>query len=168
MNAVTRTQKYWMEITDQIAQASTCRVKLGCVLMHQGLIVGTGYTGSLSGDQHCCDAGCLLMETELLGSSPQKKETCIRTMHAELNAVLKCAVRDSMFAFCTYEPCLRCTQALLQIGVRAIYYRYPYKDVWRDVFLKQTEISCRIEPYDEHGTLYPDSPLGKTINGRMI
>ena len=136
--------KYWMRIAESIAKASTCRAEVGCVLIHQKTIVGMGYVGSVHGDDHCVTDvynNHVLVKTDRKGSTT-KGNTCIRTIHAEMNAILKCTVRGSeengwIACYSTYQPCLDCTKVLLQIGVRQIYYMQPYKDEWREVYLKQ-------------------------------
>lgn len=136
------TPKFWMRIAQQIAEASTCRAKVGCILVHKKSIVGHGYVGSVHGDVHCNDeAGHLLVDAPHRGSTTTGT-TCIRTIHAEVNAVLKCTVRGSretkwIECYSTYQPCLDCTKILLQIGVRKIYYWKRYKDDWRDQYVAQ-------------------------------
>jgi dCMP deaminase len=139
------TAAYWMAIASQLATAATCRANVGCVLVYQNQIVGHGYVGSVHGDVHCADQDLnhrhhILMKTDQRGSS-RTGDTCIRTVHAELNAVLKCTVRGSyehgwIDCYSTYQPCLECTKALLQIGVRKMYYRHAYQDDWREAFVK--------------------------------
>mgnify|MGYP001283950827 CR=1 FL=1 len=138
------TPEYWMRVAVEIAKASTCRADVGCVLIHKNVIVGVGYVGSVHSDEHCMLPDRLadshiLMKTDRQGST-SKGDTCIRTIHAEMNAVLKCTVRGSesdgwIHCYSTYQPCLDCTKVLLQIGVRKIYYVKAYKDVWRDAYL---------------------------------
>ena len=143
-----------MRIAVEVAKASTCRADVGCVLIHKKTLVGMGYVGSVHGDVHCLEPYDLifsdplstihqhiLVETETKGSTT-KGNTCIRTIHAEMNAVLKCTVRGSgeggwIDCYSTYQPCLECTKVLLQIGVRYFYYMKPYKDDHRDIFLKE-------------------------------
>lgn len=138
--------KYWMRIAVEVAKASTCRAEVGCVLIHKKTLVGMGYVGSVHGDVHCFEPNDfihqhILVETETKGSTTQGN-TCIRTIHAEMNAVLKCTMRGSgeggwIDCYSTYQPCLECTKVLLQIGVRYFYYMKPYKDDHRDLFLKE-------------------------------
>lgn len=167
MNKTTNSEKYWMDIVDHIAKASTCRVDVGCVLMKHFQIVGTGYVGSVRGDHHCNDIGCMLVQTDIHGSS-EKKESCINTMHAELNAVLKCQVRDQLFAFCTMQPCLRCLQAMLQIGVKIIVYQKPYRDVWRDKYIAETQVVFDIREYEEGNELFVSKSMPYTKNNRLF
>jgi deoxycytidylate deaminase len=54
--------KYWMEHCDVASKAATCRVKIACVIVRHNVLLGIGYNGSASGDDHCADIGCLLVE----------------------------------------------------------------------------------------------------------
>jgi dCMP deaminase len=128
-----------MEIVRSVAKASTCRVKIGCIILKKNTIVGVGYVGSVHGDIHCEDVGCLFVDAPHQGSSDSGK-SCIRTIHAEMNAILKCQIRGSvddgwLDCYSIYQPCLICFKLLLQIGVRHIYYEKLYKDEWRDVLM---------------------------------
>ena len=167
MNKVTNTEEYWMGIVDKVAEASTCRVNVGCVLMKHFQIVGTGYVGSVRGDHHCDDIGCILVETDIHGSS-EKNHSCINTMHAELNAVLKCHVRDQLFAFCTMQPCLRCLQAMLQIGVKIIVYQKPYRDIWRDKYIAETQVVFDMHEYEEGNELFASKGIPYTKGNRLF
>lgn len=140
---------YWMRVCDELAKASTCRVQIACVILKRNIIVGVGYNGSISGDHHCSDVGCLLVDNPNAGSGFTGK-SCIRTVHAEMNAVLKCTERGSeesgwLDAYCTYQPCVNCFKAMMQIGVRKIVYRKLYKDEWRDKLIDNMQWDGLIE-----------------------
>ena len=56
-------------------------------LMHEAIktvrekrIIAGGYNGSISGDEHCIEQGCYVVDNH-----------CVRTVHAETNALLQCA-----------------------------------------------------------------------------
>lgn len=149
------TSEYWMRMAIEVAKASTCRADIGCVLIYRNVIVGIGYVGSVHGDTHCIpdpraehvENAHILVATDRQGST-KKGNTCIRTIHAEMNAVLKCTVRGSeadgwIHCYSTYQPCLDCTKVMLQIGVRKIFYMKPYKDSWRDVFMMELNNELR-------------------------
>lgn len=149
---------FWMRIAMQIAEASTCRAKVGCILVHNKMIVGHGYVGSVHGDDHCNESDHVLVDAPHRGST-ETKTTCIRTVHAEVNAALKCQVRGSkengwIECYSTYQPCIDCVKILLQIGVRKIYYLQPYKDEWRDQYIKKLNIdefhSCCDHPDEDN------------------
>ena len=75
--------RYFMNIAREVAQRATCpRAKCGTVLIdpitHR--ILATGYNGSLAGQPHCIDNGCLMIDGH-----------CKRTIHSEMNAILHAA-----------------------------------------------------------------------------
>lgn len=136
-------ENYWMKIVDDIATASTCRKSLGCVLVKNNYCVGMGYVGSVTGDTHC-DASitntCLLVKNNNTYGSGDKT-SCIRTIHAEMNAILNMplivrgTVDSWISCYSTYQPCLNCLKALLQIGVRNFVYKFSYLDINRDTYI---------------------------------
>lgn len=136
-----RSHGYWFGIVDSIAKASTCRVDIGTILLQHDRIIGTGYLGSLPGKKHCIKVGCLFVDNHNLQGSDDEGKSCIRTVHAELNAILNANKIDQSNIICytTYAPCLSCLKALLGFGVHCILYLKPYKDIWRDKFIADVE-----------------------------
>ena len=62
-----------------ISNRATCnRAKVGAVLVKDNKVIATGYNGSVSGTDHCLEDGCLMVEGH-----------CVRTIHAEVNAILQ-------------------------------------------------------------------------------
>ncbi len=138
------TVQYWLDSAKHVAQASTCRKNVGAVIVRRNELVGAGYVGSVHGFPHCTDVDCCFVDTDLVGSDTLRR-TCIRTIHAEMNAVLRCLARGSendgwLEAYCTHCPCLNCLKALLQVGVRSVWFQYQYRDEWRDVFLRTVDM----------------------------
>lgn len=139
--------EYWMNFARQAGKAGTCRVEVGCALVQQRRIIGLGRVGSVRGDDHCCDVGgCWLKPVQHRGSSDTGL-SCVRTVHAEVNAVLnatKIGELDMIFAYSTHAPCFDCLKVLLQFGVGEIVYDKPYKDEWRDEWLRTTPVAVRL------------------------
>ncbi len=58
---------------------------------------------------------------------------CVRTLHAEENAILQCAKygisTHGAECYCTYQPCLRCSRALFQVGIRLVYFQKHYSSM---------------------------------------
>lgn len=115
-------KEYFMEITELVASRSTCdRAFVGCILVNDNnRIVSTGYNGSVSGSPHCDDIGHTMRDGH-----------CIATIHAEMNALLYCAKEGisvkNCTAYVTHFPCLNCTKALIQAGIKQIYYKHDYR-----------------------------------------
>lgn len=103
-----------------ISTRSTCnRLSVGAIVVRDRRIIAGGYNGSVSGDDHCLDQGCYLVDGH-----------CVRTIHAEMNAVLQCAkfgeATDGAEIYVTDFPCLQCTKMLLQAGITKITYLRNY------------------------------------------
>ena len=113
--------QYFMEITEMVASRSTCdRAFVGCVIVNDDhRIVSTGYNGSVAGNPHCDDVGHTMRDGH-----------CIATIHAEMNALLYCAKEGipvkNCIVYVTHFPCLNCTKALIQAGIKKIYYKHEY------------------------------------------
>lgn len=73
--------QYFMAQAVLLSLRSTCsRLEVGATLVKDRRIIAGGYNGSVSGDVHCIDDGCYVVD-----------DHCIRTIHAEMNALLQCA-----------------------------------------------------------------------------
>lgn len=114
--------EYFIEMAKLAARRATCpRRRVGAVLARDNRVIATGYNGSVRGEPHCDDVGCLMVDGR-----------CKRTLHAELNALLQCAVNGVSSAgstiYTTDFPCIDCAKALAQAGVRAVVYLVDYPD----------------------------------------
>lgn len=123
--------EYYTGIAREVATRATCnRLKVGCVIVKDNKIVSTGYNGSIHGHPHCTEVGCLL-----------KDERCIRTLHAEENAILH-ADRDELkgaTAYVTHQPCENCTKRLNQAGIVRVVFAEPYKNDYCKHFIEPME-----------------------------
>lgn len=91
----------------------------------------TGYNGSVSGEPHCDEIGHLHNE----------QGRCVRTVHAEQNAILY-SNRDELIgatAYVTHQPCENCAKLLIQSGVKRIVYKEKYTNKFSDFFLDMVE-----------------------------
>ncbi len=132
---------YFMGIARAVATRSTClRVPdgIGCVLVRDRKILGTGYTGSIRHQPHCTDVGCLIDDG--VG--------CVRTVHAEQNAILQAATPlEGATAYTTLSPCWVCFKLLVNAGVTRIVYGAEYRIIERQkVFAKDCGIDFVFHP----------------------
>lgn len=122
--------EYFMTITRQVAERSTCtRAKVGAVIVRDRSILATGYNGSPAGMPHCTEVGCLIYESRT--PTGDLEQNCFRTIHAEINAIAQAAkngasIRDASI-YITHTPCIHCLKVLVNTGIRAIFYEKPYK-----------------------------------------
>lgn len=112
---------FYMDIAERTATRATCdRKHVGCVITVNKRIVAGGYNGSISGLEHCDDAGHEMVNGH-----------CVRTIHAEANAVADAARRGVSLehgtVYVTALPCWLCFKLLAQAGIRRIVYGEAYR-----------------------------------------
>jgi dCMP deaminase len=114
--------QYFMAQSHLLALRSTCtRLTVGATIVRDKRIIAGGYNGSIAGGDHCIDKGCFVIDNH-----------CVRTIHAEMNALLQCAKFGVPTAeaeiYVTHFPCLQCCKALIQAGIKTVYYAEDYKN----------------------------------------
>ena len=130
--------QYFMTQATLLSLRSTCtRLSVGAIIVRDHRVIAGGYNGSVSGDVHCLDEGCYLVDGH-----------CLRTIHAEMNAVLQCAKFGVATAnsdiYVTDFPCLQCTKMLLQAGIKSInYLRNYHNNDYAVQLLKRKNVSVK-------------------------
>lgn len=114
--------QYFMAQSHLLALRSTCtRLMVGATIVRDKRIIAGGYNGSVSGSVHCIDEGCYMIDGH-----------CVRTVHAEANALLQCAKfgvpTDGADIYVTHFPCLQCCKQLIQSGIKTVYYAADYRN----------------------------------------
>lgn len=136
--------QYFMTQATLLSLRSTCtRLSVGAVIVRDRRVIAGGYNGSVSGDVHCIDEGCYLVEGH-----------CVRTIHAEMNAVLQCAkfgvATDGAEVYVTDFPCLQCTKMLLQSGIIKInYLRNYHNDQYAVELLERKNVEIKQIKFSE-------------------
>lgn len=115
---------YFMDIARLVATRATCdRLHVGAVLVADKRVLSTGYNGSLKGEPHCDDVGHLMV-----GGG------CVRTVHAEANAIAHAArsgVRlDGATLYVTHRPCFACLKLVRSAGISRIVYGEEYRGTY--------------------------------------
>lgn len=114
--------QYFMDIAKMVATRATCdRKHVGAVIVSSTrAIVATGYNGSVVGAPHCVDVGHLMEDNH-----------CVRTVHAECNAVAQAAAHgvalQGATLYCTALPCWPCFKLVCNAGIAQIIYEEPYR-----------------------------------------
>ncbi|MGP4107208.1 ComE operon protein 2 [Virgibacillus sp. L01] len=114
--------QYYMAQSHLLALRSTCtRLMVGATIVREKRIIAGGYNGSVSGSVHCIDEGCYVIDGH-----------CVRTVHAEANALLQCAKfgvpTEGAEMYVTHFPCLQCCKQIIQSGIKTVYYAEDYKN----------------------------------------
>lgn len=126
----------FMEIALSISKRATCeRGSNGCVITLDHRIVSSGYNGPLKGLLHC-------------GIACDKTKSCVRSVHAEANAIYAAAKNgiklDGGVIYSTSRPCEKCLQAIASVGIHTVYFKFKYQTDGRD----EDEVA---ELFDEAG-----------------
>jgi len=144
MSARPTWDQYFMTITRQVAERSTClRAKVGAVIVRDKNILATGYNGAPAGLPHCTDVGCLIYRSTT--PSGDLEENCFRCIHAEMNAIAQAAkngasIRDAA-VYVTHTPCIQCFKVLINTGIKRIVYDKPYKLHTLDELLRFSDVT---------------------------
>ena len=97
MDARTSKENYYLDIADAVSERSTClRRKYGAIIVRNDEIISTGYNGAPRGRQNCTDLDYCTRDAMKIPSG-QRYELC-RSVHAEANAIISAARRDTMNA----------------------------------------------------------------------
>lgn len=134
--------QYFLEVVKTISTRSTCnRGKIGCLIVKDDRrIVVTGYAGSPPGFPHCSEAGHQFQEVVQKGGAT--KQHCIRTVHAEQNAICQAAKYgislEGGTLYCTMEPCRVCALLIVSVGIKRVVAanRYHAGEETREIFKK--------------------------------
>ena len=90
-------ENYYLDIAETVLERSTCmRRCYGAIIVKNDEIVSTGYNGAPRGRKNCMDLGCCAREAMNVPAG-QRYELC-RSVHAEMNAIISAARRDTLGA----------------------------------------------------------------------
>lgn len=126
--------EYFLKLAMLASERATCpRMHCGCVLVKNKNVIATGYNGSIPGDDHCEDVGCLVIENH-----------CVRTNHAEMNALMQAARHGNSVvgatAYVTNMPCTTCAKALIAAGVIRVVVFSEYHDTLATDFFSKAGV----------------------------
>ncbi len=114
--------EYFIEITLDVSRRATClRAQVGAIIVKDKRILTTGYNGAPKGLPHCLDEGC-----EIVGGH------CVRSLHAEQNAILQGALHgvslEGGTIYTTHQPCHTCAKMIINAGLVRVVYAGHYPD----------------------------------------
>jgi dCMP deaminase len=121
---------YFLELADAASRRATCdRGKSGCVIVRDKQVLATGYVGAPAGLPHCDDAGHLMKK--VIQEDGKITEHCVRTVHAEQNAICQAAKRGiSIEGATVYQrmtPCRVCAMMYINCGIKKIVCERKYQ-----------------------------------------
>lgn len=115
--------EYFMQLANAASQRATCdRGRSGCVIVKDRQLLVTGYVGSPAGLPHCDEVGHLFRQT--IESDGRVVNHCVRTVHAEQNAICQAARRgialDGATLYCRMTPCRTCAMLIINCGIKRV------------------------------------------------
>jgi dCMP deaminase len=121
--------EYFMEVCRAIAKRATCdRGRSGCVIARDNQILVTGYVGSPMGLPHCDEVGHQFKRT--LHEDGHTSTHCVRTVHAEQNAICQAAKRGVSLnggtLYCRMTPCRTCAMLIINCGIVRVVCEFKY------------------------------------------
>lgn len=127
-----------IDVAKIFGSRSTCtRAQVGAVAARDRRIIATGYVGSPSGQPHCLDVGCDMVDG-----------VCVRTVHAEANLVAFSArVGVALYGssiYATHSPCYACAKLLINAHIEELIFVEEYHDPRGLSLLHSAGIKARV------------------------
>ncbi len=115
----------YMDLASVVAQQSKCkRAQVGAILVKGVNVIAIGYNGTPTGFCNDCE---------------KEEETLPEVLHAESNAIAKCArsisSAEGLTLYCTLSPCFECCKLIVQAGIAKVVYKDRYRDFNRCEYL---------------------------------
>jgi len=106
-----------MKMAETVALRGTCeRLQVGAVIARDGRSISTGYNGNVANVAHCVH---------------YDDRPCSTAMHAEANAIAYAArngvATSDALLYTTHMPCFDCSRLIINAGIRAVFYKIPYR-----------------------------------------
>ena len=150
--------EYFLSMVEMVGSRGTCdRGRSGCVIVKEKRILATGYVGSPVGIAHCDEVGHE-MHT-LTREDGTVSRHCLRTAHAELNAIANAArfgvSIDESTLYCKMVPCYTCAKTIINAGIKRVVALKDYhatkqsKNIFKNAKIKLEIINKEIEPYKD-------------------
>jgi dCMP deaminase len=123
--------EYFIGIMDAVSKRATCdRGRSAAIVVRDHRILTTGYVGAPGGLPHCDEVGHLFKKSFDLQGNP--KTNCIRTSHAEENAIIQAALHGiptkGATIYTRMEPCFMCARMIINSGIKRVVCQRRYHD----------------------------------------
>ena len=110
-----------------LCDKSSCLYKVGCVAVQNDKIIASGFNETLPGEKYCQNGECIRKQLNLSGGKDIDK---VCSSHAEIGLIAKCArdgiALEGVVIYLTTFPCYICSKALIQAGIKKLYYMSDY------------------------------------------
>ena len=149
--------RYFLDLCEAVSKRATCdRGRNGCVIVKDRRILTTGYVGSPSGLPHCDDVGHDLRK--VLDDNGNVSQHCVRTIHAEQNALIQAAKfgipLDGGTLYCKMVPCRVCAMLIINAGIKRVVAEKRYHadndtiELFRQAGVEMAVMKDKVEEYN--------------------
>ena len=151
--------EYFLDLLEPLGRRGTCnRGRSGAVIVSLGnTILATGYVGAPPGQPHCDEVGHMMRT--VIDENGNKSQHCVRTLHAEENAILQCA-KDGIklggaTIYCKMTPCYNCAMRIVRVGIKRVVAQKRYHadklslELFKNAGVKMVVIDNTLEKYSQ-------------------
>jgi dCMP deaminase len=150
--------EYFINIMREVAKRATCdRGRSGCVIARDKQILTTGYVGSPVGTAHCDQIGHQFESTT--HEDGHVSQHCIRTTHAEQNAICQAAKLgislNGATLYCKMTPCYICAKMIINVGIKRVVCENDYhsaslsKEIFAKTGVALEILNPQVEQYEK-------------------
>jgi dCMP deaminase len=150
--------EYFMNIAEMVGSRGTCdRGRTGCVVVKDKRILCTGYAGAPVGLPHCDEVGHE-MHT-IINEDGTTSRHCIRTSHAEQNAIAQAArmgiALEGSTIYMLMSPCYVCAKILINAGIKRVVTRFDYhtgkrsREIFKEAGVEYELLNNKMQRYKD-------------------
>jgi len=150
--------EYFLEIVKVVASRATCdRGRNGALIVKNRRILTTGYVGSPMGLPHCDEVGHMLHD--VVDENGKTSKHCVRTIHAEQNAILQAALHgvstEGSTIYTKFEPCFVCAKMIVNAGIKRVVCERRYhadeltRRIFKEALIELVVLKDEVESYPE-------------------
>lgn len=137
-----QSDKYYIESAKLCANNSyAIKLKVGAIIVKDNQIISDGFNGTPCGFENKCE----------IKNIDGSLYTLPHVLHAESNAILKCAKygrsTNGATLCITHSPCIECAKLIIQAGIVRVVYLEKYKNLDGIELLKR--VCIKVEKFKE-------------------
>lgn len=136
-----QSDKYYIKAAQLCAKNSyALKLQVGAIIVKDGQIMSDGFNGTPCGFENKCE----------VKSMDDSLHTLSYVLHAESNAILKCAKygrsTNGSTLYITHSPCIECAKLIIQAGIIRVVYLENYRKAEGLTLLKRAGI--KVEKFE--------------------
>ena len=151
--------EYFLSLLEPLGKRGTCdRGRSGAVIVSKNnTILATGYVGAPPGQPHCDEVGHMMIT--VINEEGNKFQHCVRTLHAEENAILQCAKDgiklEGATIYCKMVPCYNCAMRIVRVGIKRVVAQKRYHadrlpmELFKSAGVKISIVDNTVEKYSK-------------------